>query len=379
MGRAYFQAGGKPYVVAEVAGRRIGLFAVAGDDFGRLVKSDNLPPGTRLTPALAAARRSVEALRTVEKVDAVICIGHQPREDDEAMARAVPGIDLVLGTHSHHKGALTTIPGTATRYVAPYQYLAYLSRARLVFHGHALAGIDGGLVAMDESRPEDPAVSRRVAELQKALEAKRPDRFAVIGELPAELSDAGLQDGAAPIGTWATEACRRAAGVHAFFSTASSFRGALPPGRVTVEDFYAAIPYPNRVVTAEMTGEQLLAWLDLSLSRRGSDGFSQASGRALRRERRARDRGSDPARCGAARVRRCAPRCRRRVPCRNHGLPGLRCSRIQGPVRRCAQRAEDGPGRPRDPARGPRSPPVTLRLRLMAGVMEVARPWRRAG
>jgi 5'-nucleotidase len=277
-GSAYLQARGKPYLVAEVAGLRIGAFAVAGGDFGRLVAKEHLPPGTRWGPALAAARKAVEALRGTEKVDAVILMGHQAREDDEALARAVPGIDLVLGTHSHHKGQMTTIPGTPTRYIAPYQYLAYLSESRLVFRGRALVRIEGSLVAMDASRPEDPDVRRRVGELQKALVAKRPERFEVIGVLPSELSDAGLQERDSPIGAWATEACRRAAGVHVFFSTASSFRAALPPGPVTVEDFYAALPYPNRIARAEMTGEQLLAWLDLSLSRRGSDGFSQASG-----------------------------------------------------------------------------------------------------
>lgn len=277
-GTAYLQAQGKPYVVLSVAGMRIGAFAVAGDDFAGLVAKEHLPPGTRWAPALEAARKAVESLRRIEKVDAVVFIGHQKREDDEVMARAVPGIDLVLGTHSHHKSELTTIPGTRTRYVAPYQYLAYVSETRLVFQGRALARIDGGLVAMEGSQPEDPDVARRVAELQKALVAKRPERFKVIGELPVELSDAGIQDGPAAIGSWGTEACRRAAGVHVFFSTASSFRASLGPGAVTVEGLHQAIPYPNKIVTGEITGRGLLEWLNLSVSRRGSDGFSQASG-----------------------------------------------------------------------------------------------------
>jgi 5'-nucleotidase/UDP-sugar diphosphatase len=277
-GTPYLQALGKPYAVLAVAGVRIGVFAVAGDDFGGLVAKEHLPPGTRWAPALEAARHAVESLRGIEKVDAVVFIGHEGREDDEAMARAVPGIDLVLGTHSHHKSELTTIPGTRTRYVAPYQYLAYVSETRLVFEGRRLARIEGGLVAMDSSRPEDPDVARRVADLQKALVAKHPERFKLIGALPEELSDAGIQDGPAPIGSWGTEACRRAAGVHVFFSTASSFRASLGPGAVTAEDFYQAIPYPNRIVSGEMTGRGLLEWLNLSLSRRDSDGFSQASG-----------------------------------------------------------------------------------------------------
>jgi len=277
-GTPFLQVRERPYVVAEAAGLRIGVFAVAGDDFARLVAKDHLPLGTRFVPALPAARKAVRDLRELEKVDAVVFIGHQLREDDEAMARAVPGIDLVLGTHSHHKSELVTIAGTRTRYIAPYQYLAYLSEVRLVFEGRALKRIEGGLARMDESRPEDPKLAAKVRELQRTLMATRPERFEVVGELPAELSDAEVATAPSPIGTWAAEACRRAAGVHVFFSTASSFRAGLPPGPVTLEDFYAAFPYKNKVATAEMTGRQLQEWLELSLLRRGSDGFSQASG-----------------------------------------------------------------------------------------------------
>jgi 5'-nucleotidase / UDP-sugar diphosphatase len=71
---------------------------------------------------------------------------------------------------------------------------------------------------------------------------------------------------------------RRRAGTHVFFSTASSFRAALPPGEVTMEDFLSALPYPNRIARVRLRGAQLLEWLALSVKRRGSDLFSQLSG-----------------------------------------------------------------------------------------------------
>ena len=45
-----------------------------------------------------------------------------------------------------------------------------------------------------------------------------------------------------------------------------------------MEGLLTAVPYTNEIVTAEMSGAQLSAWLDLAVSRRGSDGFSQVSG-----------------------------------------------------------------------------------------------------
>ena len=74
-------------------------------------------------------------------------IGHQDRETDFAMAAAVPGIDVILGTHSHYKGALQQIPGTTTWFISPFQYLNYLSQVSLTFRGGSLLRVEGSLGA----------------------------------------------------------------------------------------------------------------------------------------------------------------------------------------------------------------------------------------
>jgi 5'-nucleotidase len=277
-GRPYFAVDGKPYMVKEVAGARIGLVAVAGPDVQRLIKPQDLPLGTRWSDATTAVRAAVAALRGAERVDAVILIGHQSREDDAALARAVPGIDLILGSHSHAKTEITTIPGTATRYLSPWHYLTYLAEARLVFEGGRLAAVEGRLVRMDETRPEDATVAARVAQLDGELRRRRPERFARVGHALGELSDARLESETCALGAWVTESVRRAAAAHAFFMSAASFRRALPPGPLLFEDLYAALPYPNKVVVAELTGARLLELLAVSLERRGTSDYSQQSG-----------------------------------------------------------------------------------------------------
>jgi 5'-nucleotidase/UDP-sugar diphosphatase len=277
-GQPLLTNGGRSYVVRTVGGRRIGAFAVAGPDFARLVKARDLPPGARFTDAVGAAREVVRALRVEEKVDAVVLIGHQHRADDEALARAVPGIDLVLGTHSHLAVELHRIEGTSTWYVSPFQYLTYASRVTLRFEGGRLAGVSGGLVAMDDAMPQDPEIQARVADLQRRLVEKHPARFAPFAELATELADTAISAGETTIGNWATEALRRAAGSHVFLSTSSSFRATLGPGPVSAEDFHAAFPYPNRVTTATLGGRQVAELVALVEARRGSDAFSQQSG-----------------------------------------------------------------------------------------------------
>ncbi|MCY1083041.1 bifunctional metallophosphatase/5'-nucleotidase [Archangium lansingense] len=277
-GAPYLRVEGKPYLVKEVGGVRVGFFSVAGLDMQRLVKAEHLPAGTRWTDATEAAQAVVRALRDEEHVDAVVLLGHQLREDDEALARAVPGIDIIMGSHSHQKVELGVLPGTSTWYLSPYQYLAYLSEVRLRFRGKRLEGVEGGLVKLDGTRREDEETAAEVARLQRDLVAKRPERFEVLGRLDKPLGDEGLTEGPAEVGTWATEVWRRAAGAHAFFALSASFRGGLPAGEVTVEDFLGAIPYRNFLVTAELTGAQLADWVALSESKRGTDSYSQYSG-----------------------------------------------------------------------------------------------------
>ncbi len=272
------QADGKPYIVKTVGGVKIGLFAVAGSDFNALVPVPTRAPGATFSDRIATAKSIVATLRDVEKVDAVVMFGHELREDDTSLAQAVPGIDLILGTHSHYKGELTTLPNTNTYFISPFQYLTYLSQVDLTFSGGKLTGVTGHLVKMDQSKPQDAVLAAQVAQMQKDLEAKHPDRFKVLGTAAVEFSDANLSTDESVLGNWAMDVLRQAAGTHAFFSTASSFRAAIPPGPITVEAFYTAIPYKNSIVTADMTGQQLADLINLALSKRGSDGFSQMSG-----------------------------------------------------------------------------------------------------
>lgn len=280
--RLLLSDGGKPYVVRQVGDVRIGIFALAGPDFARLVKASNLPAGARFTDGMAAAKKIVSTLREQEKVNAVVFIGHQDRETDFAMAATVPGIDLILGTHSHYKGPLQQIPGTQTWFISPFQYLNYLSQVALTFRGGALSRVEGALVKMDAGQAQDPMLTWEVGRMQSDLEndPSFAERFVRIGEAAVELDLDGIDSGESILGNFALDVVRAAPTVraHAMFSTASSFRASIPPGRIRMEDYLTAIPYKNRVLTYQLTGAQLQAVLDYGVSKRGSDNFGVTSG-----------------------------------------------------------------------------------------------------
>jgi 5'-nucleotidase len=241
-------AGFRRYTVLKRGATRIGVFAVAGPDFRQLVKV----PGFTFSDPVAAAREVVRELRDKEKVNVVVMIGHQNTEDDYALAKAVAGIDVIFGSHSHLKRDLTRIDGTNTSFISPSQYLTYISRIEVVVEGGRVRTVRGGLMPVNDRMPAHPPIAQRVARMQRDLE-RHPEYaalFAPIGTLDAPLS-------AEPLAMRALQVMRAVTQTDVAISTASSFRQPLPAGTLTMELLRGAMPYDNEIVVCTLTGADL--------------------------------------------------------------------------------------------------------------------------
>lgn len=255
-------------LVFERNGVRIGVFAIAGGDFPQLVTNAKFT----FTDPVSAARDVVQTLRERQNVDAVVMIGHEQAERDYSLAAAVPGIDLILGTHSHLEQGLTRIAGTQTWYISPYQYLAYVSVVKLQFEGHKLTGIEGRLVPVDSSMAPDPAIEERVRTMERELESDPQYRalFVPIARLPQPL-------GVDQLAGLALDAMRTVTKADVALSTTSTFRQPLPPGTVNLEMLRAALPYDNEIVMANVSGDILQKLLARAGASPASDASAYAS------------------------------------------------------------------------------------------------------
>ncbi len=241
-------AGFDRYRVFEREGMRIGVFAIAGSDFPRLVSAAHL----MFTDPTVAARDVVQTLRDREHVDAVVMIGHEHADADYKLAAAVPGIDLILGTHSHLKREVTRIPGTRTWFISPSQYMTYISVVQLKFDRHHLTGVEGRLIAVDSAMKPDREIETRIAAMQLDLERDPQYRelFVPIARLPRRL-------GVRELGQFAVDTMRQAVRADVALSTSSSFRQPLPAGSIDRETLGAALPYDNEIVLFRINGARL--------------------------------------------------------------------------------------------------------------------------
>ncbi len=280
-GQPIFQDDGKTYKIFEIDGVKIGVFALAGPDFDRLVRPNLRPEaGAVFSDRVAVARQVVAALREQERVNAVVLIGHALYEDDIALAQAVPGIDLIFGTHSHRKEELFKIPGANTWMISSFQYAAYLSKVTFEFSNGALSNVSGGLVQLDTGLLPEPRIVEKVTRMQAELQAdpKYAALFQAIGASQIELSTDGQFTGEALLGNFVLDIARDTIKTHMVLATASGFREPIAPGTLTEEGFRTAMPYKNRLLIYSMTGAQIQQLLNYSVSRTGSDFFSQVSG-----------------------------------------------------------------------------------------------------
>jgi 5'-nucleotidase len=96
------------HLVTERGGIRFGLFGVLGKEAIFYTTNSG---AIAFSDAIETAKEMVKVLRETEKVDVVICLSHGGLEkgkdgrytdgDDVRLAKAVPGIDIVIGGHSH--------------------------------------------------------------------------------------------------------------------------------------------------------------------------------------------------------------------------------------------------------------------------------------
>jgi 5'-nucleotidase len=87
----------KPWIIKEIGGEKIGIFGLTPIDTGELSSPG---PGITFTPYADAARRAVAELQA-QGVNKIIGLTHIGITNDRDLARAVDGIAVIIGGHSH--------------------------------------------------------------------------------------------------------------------------------------------------------------------------------------------------------------------------------------------------------------------------------------
>jgi 5'-nucleotidase / UDP-sugar diphosphatase len=153
----------KPYTVLERDGIRLGVLGLVVPDTS-LFAEEFQAHGLLMDP-IATARELVPLLRA--QVDFVICLSHLGEPGDLALARAVSGIDLIVGGHDH-LGLSRPLGGTTpiVRADAGGHSVGFATLEKV----HGLSALTGyELTHIAEPLQEDAPVAAFIAREERAL------------------------------------------------------------------------------------------------------------------------------------------------------------------------------------------------------------------
>lgn len=264
------------YLVIERAGIRFGIFGLLGKEAVFYTAGAG---AVAFPDAIESAKETVKLLREKEKVDVVICLSHGGLEkgadgrfidgEDVRLAKAVPGIDVVIGGHTHTELKQPILVERRTPVVQTGKYGENLGELVMRFEGNKLQVESYKLHPIDDSVAGDKAIADEIEKIKQtvtevvfASRGYRIDQPLAVAprDLPNTFSDI-------PAGTLlanlVTDSFRKATSADIGFTANGLMRSPLTRGRSgvqTVYDVFSVAPLGDGIVDATAGSALVTAW-----------------------------------------------------------------------------------------------------------------------
>ncbi len=314
-GRRMFE----PYKVFNVGGLRVGVMGLTTEDTFKMVSPDNIK-NIEFRSVIAEARKVVPELRS--KADIVIAATHMGHyengnrgtqaEGDVEMARAVQGIDLVVGGHTQNPACMKAenvvdreyVPGAECRpdrqngtwIVQAHEWGKYVGRADFEYRNGEFKLIKYALIPVNLKKSVRGADGKttmvhytsEIAENKEMLDLLKP--FQEFGQEKLNI-EIGSTDGRlegdrsvvrakpAPMGVLIGRALIDKTKADFAVVNAGGVRDSFAAGKLTYKDVLKVQPFGNTTVTVDLTGAEVMAYLNaVAKMSVGSGAFAQFAG-----------------------------------------------------------------------------------------------------
>lgn len=250
----------KPYVIKDLGGLRIAIIGVTTADTPISTNPHNVA-GLKFSAPDATVAAALKALRG--RADLVVVLSHIGYPEDRALAQKVPGLDVIIGGHTHTRLETPavvnqTIIGQAWEHAKALGVLDLdVENGKIVkFAGH-----------LEEIKPvagrEDKAVQELVAKYSRKVDTLLGQ---TVGQTETDLDGENVRLRETNLGDLVTDIMRTASGAEVALINGGSLRASLPQGPIKAKDVYTALPFNNYVVAVRLTGRQLREALEHGVS-----------------------------------------------------------------------------------------------------------------
>lgn len=282
----------KPSIVVEVGGQKIGIIGAVTNDTPELASPG---PNIQIEDDVKSITAEVEKLKGegVNKIIAVTHIGYNRERD---VIAKIPGIDIVVGGHSH-----TLLSNTDPKAAGPYptmvdnpggykvpvvqaaSYSKYLGEFKVVFDDNGVVkSASGDPIYLDKSITPDPAALARIKELGAPIEALKNKEVAETTDV-IDGSRESCRAKECAMGNLVSDAILdrvKGQGVEVVISNGGGLRASIDKGTVTMGEVLTVLPFQNTLATFQISGKDLVAGLEGGLSQieDGAGRFLQVAG-----------------------------------------------------------------------------------------------------
>jgi len=243
----------KPYIVINDGKLRIAFIGLITESLQKMLKE-----GGRLQVVDAESTLSYYMKELNDKTDVQILVSHMGVQKDKSIAKKVKGLELIIGGHSHTTifkpirvdETLICQAGSNGKYIGKLD-LFLDSKGKVLGYQNKLVE-----TFVDRVQP-DTLVKNKIDELEKNLDINLDEK---IGEL--ETPWIRNDEGESNVGNFLADAMKSYAKADIAFTNSGGIRKNLKAGPITVRDMWEITPFSDRLVSIELTGEELLNVLE---------------------------------------------------------------------------------------------------------------------
>src|SRR5438132_4339234 len=255
---------------------RVGLIGLIGkknypDTFNRAVVRE-----VEFVDPIEAAKQAVGELR--ERVEILVAITHQDTEEDLALAKAVPGLDVLIGGHTEGFDGLVPpgqtnpvqgrveLTGVGPVFVKTHRQGRTLGRLDLLYHEKTIMVAEARNLPFSAPVSSDPDIAKLVRNYARRLDEQTNE---VIGEAAHAFDgeNRDIRTRETNLGNLLADLARQHAGTEIGLVNSGMIRSGIPAGPVTVKRLMGVLPFDSSLTSFTITAATLHATLQHSVSR----------------------------------------------------------------------------------------------------------------
>ncbi len=249
----------KPYIIKEINGLKIAVIGVLTKELFTLVNVKNLKD-IKVNDPIEAITPIVKKLRP--EVDMILILSHMGLKEDLELAELVPGIDLIIGGHSHSMlvspVVMRTSKGKQVVINQAFEKGEYVGEVNMAYSktDKKWRLVDGRLNRMDKTVLEDPQVKKIIARYNEKI--IREVRIIIAETLTPLVGDKeSIRMHETNLGNLISDAMLLHSKADMAVINGGGVRTGLPAGKITIEDCMKVFPFSNTITKLTIKGSTL--------------------------------------------------------------------------------------------------------------------------